>query len=377
MVQGLPHDTAFAVPADHPLRDAHHWLATRLESIAELILPTPPWIDPASPGLLGTQLRQEPAAVQLAILLACVERIAWHRKEHRASPRQPAHFALASLLATLACTLYQRRLPYTEAHLCTLLHTSMYLTGHEDDVLSPYRIALRYARRVGLTPTLLAAMQVFVTALPQGGTNARLVRRRTRLLFILVPDRPRGQRRCWSDRVRVGLQHLSATEYQAWSQLIVQMSSHQRSHGTRAWQAAAQQLLHTLGPTTIVERLQTWWPDAAVAPVWSLSPAGSHLLKHFIWLLGMIPPDATVTPLAPQLVCNLTPLDWRRQSAGQKVMRAAAAYLGAFPPAVSWAALQQVQRWSQSVEDTHHTDLIDMLIADYQARYPEITGALP
>ena len=378
MVQITPHTTAFAVPVDHPLRDAHQWLVIRLESLAGMLLPTPPWTDPAAPRTLCAQLLQEPAAAQITILLACVERMVWHRREQRANPQHPTHFAVGSLLYTLACTLYQRRLPYTEAQICTLLHLSRHHCGHGEDVIPPYRIALRYARRAGLTPTLLAALQEFIAALPwQRGTHASVLRSRANLLFILAPRQPRGHRRCWSDTVREGLQRLPVTECQAWTHLIVHMSVHNRSSGTRAWQAVAQDMLHTIWAAQIVDRLRAWWPDPASETVWPLTPAGSHLLKHCIWLLRLIPSDAAVQPQATRLVCDLAALDWRRQSAGQKVMRAACTYLCDEPPPVSWVALQHVQRWSRSVEDTTHPDKIDMMIEDYQTRYPEVGAALP
>jgi hypothetical protein len=120
---------------------------------------------------------------------------------------------------------------------------------------------------------------------------------------------------------------------------------------TKTWHREAAKFVEDLSPPVVVQRLSTWWPTPTESIVWPIQTGGSHLLKHFIWLLSVTSDMSELAPECAELVCRLSELDWKPRQRAQKVMIAAAYYLRSFPPEVSWPALQRLSHWSSSSPD--------------------------
>jgi hypothetical protein len=289
------------------------------------------------------QVRAQPQAFQIAILRSCLERLPRYRQQYRPDEYRYPGYAAASVLYGIACALYRRRLPYTEADVCDLLRFSKHGCGHGGDVTPPFDLALAYARRHDVTPTLLAALNVFADGLT-GLTSiqARTLQRKARLLLLLDPNPPPGQKPCWSDRFRAGLAALPPEEQRAWRRLVAQINVNDLNAPPRHWPASVEQQVAELGAVTVLARLEEWWPAAKPGAVVPIQTAGSHLLKYFVWLLAALPDPAA----GDDLVRRLSALDWKPRERADKVMLAAAHYLAARPPDVAWPALQRLAAWS-------------------------------
>jgi len=366
---------ASAVAADHPNDAAHRWLDGLLATFDWTGRPAPEWGDPAVSGAIQSRLKATDPEFQIEVLLACVERMAGYNQARMKEPGHPTHYAVGALLYGIAVSLYRRPLPYTEAQLCALLRRSKHLCGHGCDVTPPFDLALAYARRSGMSAELLAALRVFIDGLKGlASSQTKALISRANLVFIMDFRPLQGQGRCWSERVRAGLPALPDAERALWQGLILRMSINLLPSAPKTWQQAAAAFIRDLGPALVVERLGAWWPDPAAADCWPLTPAGSHLLKHFVWLLGCVPAAAAETERATSLVCRLSGLDWKPRECGQKVMIAAADYLTRFPPAVSWPALQRLHAWSGSAPDGDREGKIAAALHAYQAAYPELSA---
>jgi len=120
-----------------------------------------------------------------------------------------------------------------------------------------------------------------------------------------------------------------------------------------------------------VKRLSDWVPDPSQKSVVPIGTGGSHLLKHFVWLLEAVVSDhPNFQQDVDVLVCGLTELDWKPRDKGQKVLITAAHYLAKQQPEVSWNALQRVESWCRSVPKGDYTgSKLDGLIRNYQERH--------
>jgi len=78
-----------------------------------------------------------------------------------------------------------------------------------------------------------------------------------------------------------------------------------------------------------VTRLQEFWP-ARHAEV-SVKQGGAQLLKHFLWMLALLPDQST----GDELVSRIPTMTWHRQDPPIGLLNAAAAYL---EPSTSRAA---------------------------------------
>lgn len=211
----------------------------------------------------------------------------------------------------------------------------------------PFDIAVDYARTHGITTALFGALRDFMNGLKGiGSAQVSRLKRKGGLLFVLDAESTGTRKSCWSDRFRTGLLMLAPEEQAKWRRLVLNMTINDVYVLPKVWRREATQFVQDLGPPLVVQRLSTWWPDPKVSIVWPIQTGGSHLLKYFVWLLSVTAAMRELEPKCIELVCRLSELDWKPRERAQKVMIAAACYLGSFPPEVSWSALQRLAQWS-------------------------------
>jgi hypothetical protein len=364
----------FPWPADHPNREAHRWLDTVLGGL-DLERPGKQlwnaWEDASIRSKVGAQLDEQAPAFRIDILKACLERTAWHRAQYVRSEWRFPGYAAASVLHGIACTLYTRRLPYAEGDLCDVLRLSRHGCGHGCDVKPPFELALAHARKHGLTPDLLAGMKIYVDALAGvGSTTAWQIKRRGALLFLLDPDPAPRRKSCWSDRFRTRLASMPPEAQSHWQRLVLEMNVNDFYTLPLQWRKKAEPFVADLGAARVLDRLADWWPDPCENTTWPIQPAGSQLLKYFIWLLETMPDDPPVRQRCDALVVQLSELDWNPRQTAAKAMVVAAHYLVGRPPEVGWPALQRLAAWSALVPRDpgwtgDGTDRIDELARSY------------
>jgi hypothetical protein len=274
-----------------------------------------PWGLPAGErAALRTSLRALPSAEQVRILKAAVDLMPSYRK--------PDDKVTGPLLYEAASLLYSTRLPLTEDDLCELLTSAHHLCGHGADVRPPFDLARDYMRRNGFSPKLAAAINAMVAQLPKSGAvKVGQLRRAADLLSVLThtPQPVRGQRP-WIDTVAEVLADLDADELRVWQRLVIAMSVGERHVMPSTYATIATTVIDELGPTTVLDRLRVCWPDTDRTV--SLKRSGAQLLKHFIWLLELLP-----NRVGEDLVCEVAEMTWDRQAPPMAVLKPAAAYL--------------------------------------------------
>jgi hypothetical protein len=306
------------------------------------------WIGRQSEPLLA-KLNEQPRPFQITVLKACLERMCWHREQRSSGDGLSADYYIGSVLYTMACALYGRRLPYSEDDVCQILRLSRHTCGHGSDVTPPFDIAVEYARANGLTAELLSALREFMAGLKGvGSAQVTHLKRKGGLLFVLDAESTGTRKKCWSDRFRDGLLMLPPDEQAKWRRLVLNMTVNDVYVVPKVWRRNATKFVQELSPERVVQRLSAWWPDPTVSIVWPIQTGGSHLLKYFVWLLSITATASELEPQCIELVCRLSELDWKPRERAQKVMIAAASYLSSFPPELSWAALQRLAQWSSS-----------------------------
>jgi len=387
--------TQFVIPPDEPNVKAHEWLNGLLDGLdwrRDTL-----WCQDRHRDPILAKLYEQPRDFQIAILKACLKRMAWHRQQQSLEEKLSMHYQIGSVLYEMVGGLYRRKLPYAEDDICDILDLSRHTCGHGCDVTPPFDIAFDYARKNGITPQLLSALKEFLERLKGiGSAQVYHLKRRAGLLFILDAESDGKRKHCWSDQFRAGLLKLPLEEQAKWRQLVLHMKTNDVYVMPKIWHRPAAKFLKELGPPLVVERLCAWWPGPRVKAIWPLQTGGSHLLKHFVWLLSLISSeDSAQTPemfdkskakselqsKCTELVCRLTELDWKPRERGQKVMVAAAYYLVQFPTEVSWPALQRLAIWSSSAPDGKRGGKIEELLRAYCEQHhftmPELPQADP
>lgn len=188
---------------------------------------------------------------------------------------------------------------------------------------------------------MLGAARSFIAGL-KGVTSSKAwhLKRKAAILLLLDLGRPdgKGAQACWSDHFRRGLLALSPDELRHWQGLVLAMNASEQRQSPKVWRYTAQKFLNDLGVEHVVSRLSAWWPEAGHC--WPIQTGGSHLLKHLVWLLEVVPEAHPGKPACDDLVQRLVPLDWKPPEQAVKFRVAAALYLAARPPSVAWKPLQ-------------------------------------
>jgi hypothetical protein len=270
---------------------------------------------PADSKEFRDKLRALPEADRVEILRSCVALMPQFRRLD--------DYAVGSLLYDSAVLLYGMGLSLSESDLSELLRTASHACGHGSDVRPPFELARDYMRRHGYTAALHDAIEDYRDALPRTHTSQlQHVRRSIDILAVLRPSPPpRRGVRAWSAEVADALARLDATELARWQQLVLSMSVREPHSIPRTWAGEANAFVGQLGPDLVTSRLGEFWPQEGT--VVSLNAGGAQLLKHFIWLLALLP-DRQV---GAELVARIPTLTWHRRDPPMGVLKPAAAYL--------------------------------------------------
>jgi hypothetical protein len=111
------------------------------------------------------------------------------------------------------------------------------------------------------------------------------------------------------------------------------------------WGRVATAFIDEVGTGLVATRLQEFWP-ARHAEV-SLKRGGAQLLKHFLWMLSLLPDR----PTGDELASRIPTMTWRRQDPPIGILKAAAAYLEpSTSPAARSARALLLQQASAAVD---------------------------
>ena len=282
-----PPETRFVIPDDYPNRKAHEWLATQLDGLDWSSEVDYLWISQQCEPLLA-KLDEQPLALQIGVLKACLERMLWHRQQRSSEDGLSTDYYTGSVLYNLVCALYARRLAYSEDDICQILRLSRHTCGHGSDVTPPFDIAVKYARANGISVGLLSALKDFMEGLKSvGSAQVTHLKRKGGLLFVLDAESDGTRKSCWSDRFRTGLLSLATEEQAEWRQLVLNMTVNDVYEMPKVWRREATRFVSKVNPEVVVQRLSAWWPDPKLSAVWPIQTGGSHLLKYFVWLLSV------------------------------------------------------------------------------------------
>lgn len=238
--------------------------------------------------------------------------------------REAADASTGVLLYAAATVLYREKLPLTESDLVDLLRAARHGCGHGCDTRAPFDLAVAYMRRNGYSTPLAGAIQEFTSNLPPAiAVTVKELRRSADLLSVLTAPAqpgPRTRLRPWIDGVAEHLVGLEPTELDHWRRLVLAMSVSERHLMPKTWSRVALPFLDEVGPDLAVSRLRQWWPEPGGEI--SLKKSGAQLLKHFIWLLGLVPGHD-----GEDLVCALATMTWYPSRAPMAVLKPASTYL--------------------------------------------------
>jgi hypothetical protein len=272
-------------------------------------------LTPAERTLLQQRLRSFSSQEQIALLRSCVALMPQFRGRDS--------YQDGSLLYEAAVLLYKMKLPLNEADLCELLRTASHTCGHGQDVRPPVDLARDYMRRDGYSPAIMAAVEDFRAALPPvRAAKIHYVRRAIDLLGVFTPRaKPQRGLRPWSADVADHLAGLPAGELRYWQQLALGMVVREQHRIPATWERVAIAFIDDVGADRVAMRLQGFWP-ASHAEV-SLKQGGAQLLKHFLWMLPLLPER----PAGEKLASRIPTMTWRRQDPPIGILKAAAVYL--------------------------------------------------
>lgn len=274
-----------------------------------------PEVSKALDGFLGAL----PAGERIALLKAVVRQISDYRGTGGDRPPR-----IGGLLDATAVALYRARLPLTEDDLCDLLVLSRSDHGHGEDARPPFDLARAHQRKHGYSVKLAEAIEVFIGNLPKATTiKVRELRRSAALLAVLDPrSGPVRARPWWIDEVRASLSEIDGDERREWERLVLTMSVSERMQMPKNWERHVRSTIEELGTFLVLRRLKDWWPDPERTPQISFEGSGAQLLKHFIWMLELLPREP-----GEQLVCRLVAVDWPRRDPPLAILKPATAYL--------------------------------------------------
>lgn len=324
---------------DSPDLSASRWLEENLIENGRAQLNTPEAIE---------LVRSQPPAFQVAILKACVAKLPVLRERWS----EPEVFRTGEQLYEIAVTLYDPKLPFEGADIGEILRTSQHGCGHGCDVQGPIDLAMSHLSHHDASHELLSAIAEYAAGLKGiGSIQAQTVKRRVSILLLLDASGSLGRRQkaAWSRQFTSDLQAMQAEERRAWQGLVVSFKLNERSELPKTWRKVAQKFIASIGEEQVVSRLGQWWP--AAGSVCKLDTGGSHLLKHFVWLLETVDEASAVKPQCDQLVCDLAEVEWKPKQPAAKVVCAAAHYLVKLPKAKAWEPLQKLPAMASSRED--------------------------
>jgi hypothetical protein len=192
------------------------------------------------------------------------------------------------------------------------------------DVRPPFDLAREHQRKHGYSPKLGEAIEVFTANLPKAvPIRIKELRRSAALLAVLDPrPAPERARPWWIDGVRASLSELDGDERREWDHLVLTMSVSERMQMPKNWERHARSTVEALGEGLVLRRLADWWPDPDRTDELSFEGSGAQLLKHFIWMLDLLPREP-----GEDLACRLASVDWPVRNPPRAILKPATAYL--------------------------------------------------
>ena len=157
---------------------------------------------------------------------------------------------------------------------------------------------------------------------PARAAKVHNIRRAIDLLAVLSPSaKPKRGLRPWTADVADHLAEFPPQELRHWRQLVLGMVVREQHRMPATWERVATAFIDEVGAGLVAARLQEFWP-ARHAEV-SLKHGGAQLLKHFVWMLSLLPDQST----GDELASRIPTMTWRRQDSPIGLLNAAAAYL--------------------------------------------------
>jgi len=222
-------------------------------------------------------------------------------------------------LYTFAVNAYAaRHLRPTRDDVCWLLEASSHDCGHGEDVTPPFELAMAHLRRTGPDQrvfTSVAAMRQGLAGL--SSTKSHNLRRKADYLLLADPLTT-SPRPCWADAFRTGIHELQAEHTIAWQRFVIETPPVDRPAPTRRFDTARGELAGHIDLGTIASHLDEWIPRPGSESPISTSGPGSHLLKHFAWLLPSLDSDQ-----AEELATRIVRIDWTRKRNDAELARKA------------------------------------------------------
>ena len=228
-----------------------------------------------------------------------------------------------SLLYATVGELYGARLPLTEDDLCDVLVAAGHECGHGLDTRPPFDLARTYMRKRGYSPALGAAIATFIGNLPKSSAIQIQELRRSAAVIAVLGSEPAGHKDSWVRALQGCITAVDRPEGTVWENLVVAMTVSERMVMPNTWRVPAEAAVAELGSGRVVERLREWWPDGPEGTVVNLQDGGAQILKHFIWMLDLLPRAAGVEPL----VIRLAGMGFKSRTEPMAVLKPAAAYL--------------------------------------------------
>ncbi len=298
------------------------------------------------PAALSALARTERPELQIAIVRAAVEQMPELRRSR--------DYARGARLYELATTLYGAKLPWRDADIADLLRSARHDCGHGADVSAPIDLAIRHARKHGLTDELAAAVQSYMAELTGLSTaTASATKRKAAFLLVLAGDdqsRSGKAKPCWSRHIRAAIGALPPKEALAWADALLHMPVNDRAEMPAGWTRRASSFVRDLGADRVLALLESCWPGADGSTRVVVQTAGTHLLKGFVSLLELA---AEASPAesgrADDLVGRLSVLDYEPRERAAKVVLAAALYFSRRPHArEASAAMARLGVWARA-----------------------------
>jgi hypothetical protein len=294
------------------------------------------------------RLRRELSKSELVALIRTIHaRIGWIA-EHDRELSNPALWQ--EHLAQLARNLYAPKLPFSADDLVALLQ------GHREHralwSFGPEELLVAFVETRDLSPELaneLRRFQAELKGLPggmkyQNQAGYQIATAHVHMLLWHDENDPIDLSRCWSELVRRDLRAMAGARRADWKALLRHLKGNAPAKPAKGWIKEANARLAQVGHRDFVDQLRMWLAPLRAGEAQSLSVAGSHVLRGFLWYAALTR-DAELK----EIVLTLLDARWKTKRNLDKVMVALVSVLEALPPPEAWPLLLRLQQeWPTS-----------------------------
>lgn len=306
----IPCPDGYLLDAKSPLAQGHHTLNQYLVRVEEA----------------GWQIALKEInairdkARKLLIWEALIERLLWLRQNYPDS-------ACLSPLRGLAERIEKWTLSPTQADLIGILDR----TGEAAAFVAPYTPVphlMAYVEEKGLTPELAAAIRnfrarVWDQSYSVNQVSLQLFRSRLDMLTWRDEWNEVDLKRCWSEAIRADFRRMQGAERENWRRLLHSINGDETTRPAPRWLSKAQTHIQAIGPDAFCAAMMKWCKPLQPGHSQPLSREGSFLLRSFIWLA-----ESLSNPELLARVGDISQVEFKPKSNGQKVIRAAAEAIG-------------------------------------------------